>query len=159
MKRFYLILILLILGGCSGQTGQPSATPTQILANLPSQGREIPAVLSYFDEPVVITAPPTVNVNTPFELHVTSYGSGCESAGGMRVEQTGVTTIVNVYDYTTRSLETPCTEQLKRFTHSITLQFSERGEALIMIKGVRVGNDTPSMDGRPATFEHRIIVQ
>lgn len=138
------------------------ATPTTSTAStLAPEERQVSGIIDYFRESqqTVVTAPATINVNTPFEISISTFGSGCERSGGANVRVAGLQADVEVYDYTTRNLETHCTQELKRLSRSINLQFAESGEARIIIHGVRVGPESSSMDGVPTTLEQTIIVQ
>lgn len=143
----------------SSSTSAVPIIPTA--STLAPEERQVPGIINYFRESqqTVVTAPATATVNTPFEISISTFGSGCERSGGANVRITGLQADVEVYDYTTRNLETPCTQELKRLSRSVNLQFAEAGEARIIVHGVRVGPETSSMDGVPATLEKTITVQ
>ena len=175
--RHYLVLFVLSITlyscGISTTVLSPTAIPqTSVLStSTPStavpitpteiQERQVPGIIDYYQESqtTVVSAPETVKVNAPFELEISTYGSGCERSGGANVNIVGLRAEVEVYDYTTRDLVTACTAELIRLTRSVTLVFAETGEAQIIVQGVRVGPETSSMDGIPTTLERTIIVQ
>ena len=152
------------LTACGVATIATSATPTTITpttSSIPAGERQVPGIIDYFREPqhTVIIAPNTITINTPFEIQISTFGGGCERTGSGDVHVTGLQAEVFVYDYTTRNFQTPCTQELKRLSRTVKLQFAEAGEARIIVHGVRVGSETSSMDGVPATLEQTVTVQ
>ena len=152
------------LTACGVATIATSSTPTTITpttSTIAAGERQVPGIIDYFQQPqhTVVIAPNTITVSTPFEVEISTFGDGCVRSGGADVQVIGLQAEVFVYDYTTRSFQTPCTQELKRLTRTVKVQFAEAGEALIIVHGVRVGPETSSMDGVPATLEQTITIQ
>jgi hypothetical protein len=90
---------------------------------------------------------------------ITTFGGGCERKGdeGVLLAENGAT--VMVYDFTTATRPgVPCTTILSRFTHTVTLRFTQPGEKVIQVWGRRTGPDTP-LAGAPIVIERRVTVQ
>ena len=68
-------------------------------------------------------------------VSVTSYGGGCESKGETELAVSGLSAVVTPYDYT-YSATGACTQQLKSFVHSTSIEFAEPGTAQITIRGL-----------------------
>ena len=82
---------------------------------------------------VFFAAPETVQVATPFEVTVRSYGGGCTRAGSTRVTTGLNDVLVEPFDITDRA--DACTAILKFFTHRATLQFTKGGTGIVRVRG------------------------
>jgi hypothetical protein len=131
------------VGGSSGPSPSPEAR-----------------VLGIFDlQQDTVTVPATVRAGQEFPVTITTFGGGCERKGdeGVILSENGATMMV--YDFTTATRPgVPCTTILNRFTHTVTLRFTQPGQALIQVWGRRVGPDTP-LAGVPIVIERRVTVQ
>ena len=108
------------------------------------------------DPPSALVAPDTVRAGVDFQVGATTLGGGCERAGETEVQVSGGVAVVTPYDYTARA--GACHDILLYLPHAATLRFSTPGEAVVRVRGRRVGPDTPR-DGVPHTVEKRVVVR
>jgi hypothetical protein len=123
------------------------------------QAQRVPGILNFQNTQDPIVAPTTAQVNVPFQMTITTYGSGCEEKGdeGVIITDTGAS--VFLYDFTTATRPgVVCTTILKRFQHTVTLSFPTPGEKVIRVWG---RGETPGAPptGAPVILEHRVFVQ
>lgn len=178
MSRLIVFLLLLgLLSACgtpgagSDTTASPSAgadvpaSPSAVAdasdAPQPSAGpgeQQIVGIIDYYDDRTsgVVAAPTTVRAGETFEVTITTFGGGCERAGGADVRVEGLVATISVYDFTVAGPAVSCTAELKRLPRTVSLSFAEAGAAVIRIEGQRVASDTP---GAPTTLEQPITVQ
>lgn len=106
----------------------------------------------------VINAPPRVRLNEDFQVTVTSFGGGCESAADVGVILTDSGATLMVYDFTTATQPgIACTMILKRLPHTATLRFTQAGEKLIRVWGRRAEAGALPL-GVPVVLEQRLTV-
>lgn len=120
----------------------------------------VPGVLSFRAQPTtdVIVAPAIVRVGEVFQVTITTFGDGCDSAGdtGVVFDANGVT--LWVYDITAATHPgVVCTSILKRLRHTVNISFDAPGERVIRVWGRRSGPELPPQ-GEPIVLEHRLTV-
>ncbi len=103
------------------------------------QGRELlRGAIEFFGDPVEITAPDAVTAGTPFTVTVTTYGGGCVGLGETRVTVSGLTVVIEPFDWVTQPQPgAACTDQLIRFRHLATVEIVVRGTATLRVRGRR----------------------
>lgn len=146
--RFAAVLsLLVVLAGCE--------------VPLVQQKHRVSAVISYFGESTndTIQLPQSATAGVPFEVSVTTFGNGCQSAGGADVGVSGLTATVNVYDWSTERPDQLCTSELKRLTRKFTVQFDQPGTAIVRVQGRRVAIETRGFPGEPTVLEKTIVVR
>jgi len=135
---------------CAFSVGAPTTPPPA------SEAR----VLGLFDlQQDMVSAPATVPAGQEFQITITTFGGGCERKGdeGVLLAENGAT--VMVYDFTTATRPgVPCTAIYSRFTHTVTLRFTQPGEKLIQVWGRRTDPSAP-LAGVPLIIERRVTVQ
>ncbi len=130
----------------------------------PDQGTpeaRLPGIVDYFADGSegVLTAPDSVAAGEDFEITIATFGGGCESAGDASLVVGSAGADVLVYDFTSAvSPDIACTDQLQRFTHTLTLRFDQPGEMVLRVWGRRMGPETPGL-GVPTVLEHTITVE
>ena len=142
-----------------GATPTPGSTPPAQAGSMPGE-RRVPGIIDFYDSGTadVITAPDRVRAGEELQVTITTFGGGCERAGGADVRMAANTATVSVYDYSAAGPEVACTQELKRMPRTVTLRFPTPGEALIRVEGVRVGQATPP-EGIPTVLERRLTVE
>jgi hypothetical protein len=107
----------------------------------------------------VIETPKSVKAGNDFEVKILTLGGGCEREGDTTVIQGENDAAIFVYDFTSATKpDVPCTKELKRLSHRVTLQFKKAGEVIIRLWGRRIGSDTPP-GGEPMILEKKIVVE
>jgi hypothetical protein len=167
----FTLLAALWLGACAAVPGQPALTAPAVdqtaiatappAPDLEAQEARVPGMLEFQAEDAadVVTMPETVQAGEAFDITITTFGGGCDSAGETAVLLTPNTAAVMVYDITTATRpDVICPAVLRRLPHTATLQFDEPGEALIQIWGRRMSADT-SPAGAPVVLERRVTVE
>ena len=103
------------------------------------QGRELlRGAIEFFGDPVEITAPDAVTAGAPFAVTVTTYGNGCVALGETRVTVSGLTVVVEPFDWVAQQPPgAACPEQLILFSHLATVEIVERGTATLRVRGRR----------------------
>ena len=92
-------------------------------------------------------------------MKILTLGGGCEREGDTSVIQGEVDAAIFVYDFTSATKPaTACTMELKRLSHTATLNFKKPGEVIIRLWGRRTGSDTP-LGGEPMILEKKIMVE
>lgn len=119
VRRAALMLGLLPITACSGLLGPEDETRL--------------GVISFYDDPLVITVPDTVSAGAPFELSVRTYGGGCIRPNGTLVQVEGRAVTVAPYDV--HSGHDYCPDVLRIFDHDATVTLHEAGLAEIRIRG------------------------
>lgn len=163
------LLLLLALSACGSPATSADApasanpSPDAGASANPSPGpdeRQITGIIDYYDDRSagVITAPQTVRAGEAFEVTITTFGGGCERAGGADVKVEGTTATIAVYDFTVAGPAVSCIAELKRLPRTVTLRFDQPGAAVIRVEGQRVGQDAPA-EGVATTLEQPITVQ
>jgi len=108
------------------------------------------------DPPAALVVPDTVRAGADFQVSATTLGGGCERAGETEVDVQGGVATVTPYDYT--ALPAACTDILRHLPHTAVLRFGTPGEAVVRLRGRRVGPDTPP-SGVYLTVEKRVVVR
>lgn len=108
------------------------------------------------DPPGALVAPDTVRAGVDFQVAATTLGGGCERAGETETQVSGGVAVVTPYDYTEFGAD--CPDILRHLPHTATLRFPAPGEAVVRLRGRRVGPDTPR-EGVPHTVERRVVVR
>ncbi|MEO7648259.1 MAG: hypothetical protein ABIV11_08500 [Gemmatimonadaceae bacterium] len=121
------MFVLPLVLACAGTT-----------ATAPDQGRRLGTIAGFqLNDPNVAVVPDGRTVT----VSVTTYGGGCESKGETEVAVNGLTAVVTPYDYTSTATGA-CTDILRSFVHSTSIQFAGPGTAQIIVRG---------LDGRTRT--------
>ena len=105
-------------------------------------------------EPLV--APDTVQVNTEFDITITTFGpNSCYSAAREEIERAPMRVEIAVYDqYETGDVA--CQDVIFPLSRTISMAFANAGEATIELNGRRPG---PVDDPEPLTLTHTVIVE
>ena len=161
-----LILLVFVLSACGvPEVAAPAATP--VTNDMPSPElsatageRRVAGIIDFYTSGTddVITTPTSVRVGEDVQVTVTTFGGGCERAGGVEVQMTANTATLSVYDYSSAGPDIMCTTELKRMPRAVTLRFPDAGQAVIRVEGTRVGPETPPA-ATPTILEHRLAVQ
>lgn len=110
-----------------------------------------PGVIAFYDDPVMVQAPDTVEAGTTFGVTVRTYGDGCVTRGEIRVEQDGPIAIVRPYDV--HSGASVCTQELRMFDHRATISVDEPGTAEIRVHGRELPADSAMVITRSVVVE------
>lgn len=125
-----LLLPVMVAGvvttGCSGVLG------------LDAEKR--PGIIAFYDDPVVVDVPDTVEVGAPFEVSVRTYGGGCIRKDGTEVEEDGLRIQIRPYDI--HSGASICTAELRLFDHRVTVSFGRAGVGEIQVHGWEMPADS-----------------
>lgn len=100
----------------------------------------------------VLRAPDSVSVGHPFTITVTTLGNSCTRADGVEVRvdpEFPHLRVVRPYDL--HRITGVCQDIGRALPRDVTLQFGERGEAVIRV----VGQSHPDL---PNQFEKRVVV-
>lgn len=125
MRRGLFILPLLL--ACAGTT-----------ATAPEQQRQLGTIAGFqLNDPTITVIPDGRTV----AVSVTTYGGGCESQGETEVAVNGLSAVITPYDYTSTSTGA-CTDILRSFVHSTSIQFGTAGSARIVVRGLDGGSRT-----------------
>ena len=157
-----LVLLIWVMSACGvPQAAAPAATdgPSPELSATTGE-RRMAGIIDFYTSGTndVIAAPSSVRVGEDVQVTVTTFGGGCERAGGVDVTMTSNTATLAVYDYSTAGPDVACTTELKRMPRTVTLRFPASGQAVIRVEGTRMGPETPPA-GIPTFLEHRLAVQ
>jgi hypothetical protein len=80
-----------------------------------------------------LQVPESTGAGQSFEVTVVTSGDGCQSIGDVEVTLEG--DVANLVPYDIRTLDSrPCTLEIKKFVHVITLQFDAVGEARVILQ-------------------------
>ena len=136
----------------------PSAEASQPGGAGEPAGQRVSGIVDYYADGSagVITAPATVTAGQPFDITITTFGGGCESAGGGDVVVAGDVATIDVFDWSVAGPTVSCVAMLKRLPRTVSVTFATPGPATIKVNGQRVGQETP---GQPTTLEHQLTVQ
>jgi len=120
----------------------PASTPVFVVALLslaacdsvfgPDEDRRT-GVIAHYGDPVVLSAPDTVQVGVPFEISIVTYGNGCLSEGETQVRVRGLQVDVTPYDI--HSGAAACDDILNYFPHRVTLALPTPGLAHLLFHG------------------------
>lgn len=132
-----LMLTSVLAGGCAGM--------------LESKEDRRLGVIAFYDEPVTVQAPDTVEAGAAFEVTVRTYGDGCVTRGETIVEQDGLIVIVRPYDV--HSGASVCTQELRMFDHRASVSVDEPGTAEIRVRGRKLPADSAVVVTRSVVVE------
>jgi hypothetical protein len=152
LKESYLTLILAVI--------LLTAVPVFVSGQSKSTDARVPGIIDMNTQSeFVIETPKSVKAGKNFEVKILTLGGGCEREGDTSVIQGENDAAIFVYDFTTATQPgMACTMELKRLSHTVTLQFKKPGEVIIRLWGRRVGTDTP-LGGEPMILEKKIVVE
>lgn len=86
-----------------------------------------------------VSAPDTVQAGTPFPVLVTTVGpTVCWVASGGQVEMQPGVALVTPFDYTPEDHWTACGDALLELPRTVTVTFSQAGDAVLRVQGRRV---------------------
>jgi hypothetical protein len=108
-------------------------------------------VIAYYEFPVEISLPDTVQVGEPFEVSIHTYGGGCISEGPTKVRVRGLRIDVTPYDI--HSGARACTDDLGVFPHKATLALPTPGLARFLFFGKQKPDNLPITVGREVYVE------
>jgi hypothetical protein len=113
------------------------------IAGLTERWERQPAYL-VDDQEARVVVPAQVNAGADFQVNITTYGGGCERQGETEVSVSHQTRMANVtpYDETNVAAEV-CTQELKMFSHTVTVRFDQPGTALVRVHGRRLQDKAP----------------
>jgi hypothetical protein len=140
----------LLAKGCGENTVPP-------VENLPAQ---VPGIIGFGADSLAdaVKIPAGIETGKEFEVTITTSGNGCFSKGETGVVMSDTGADIFVYDMTTAVRPgIACTMILKQMTHTVTLKFSKRGEAVIRVWGRQQTGERPS--GEPLVIERRVMVK
>ena len=123
------LLVLPLVLACGGTT-----------ATAPDQGRRLGMIAGFQSNDPHITVVPSGRTVT---VSVTTYGGGCESQGETEVVVNGLNAVVTPYDYTKVPVGGACTDILRSFVHTTSIQFAGPGTAQITVRGLGWRTRTP----------------
>ena len=87
----------------------------------------------------VIVAPDEVAVDQDFEATITTIGpNGCWSVDGADVDSSPLLAEIMPWDRVSTDPEIACTQALVALARTVTLRFTEKGDATIRVLGRRV---------------------
>lgn len=105
--------------------------------------REVPGIIDFHEDGVVVSVPDTVRAGVPFEVAVRTYGGGCISEGGTKVEpQDGLVFDVRPFDVDRSRPGVACTMELRYFEHRAEVTVPSAGFATIRFHGLRHPEDS-----------------
>lgn len=134
MRRFPPFLLAALASACTSITE-------------PEETRVVGSVW-FYQQPVVVVVPDTVDAGVPFTVRVHTYGGGCERKGETEAYVRGDSAIVFPFDYTYQGEEYGCEDILKVFEHATTLTFADRGTARVEVHGRAFPENEPRTDVR-----------
>lgn len=140
MRRLALPVLATLLVACS-------SSPTE-----PHETRVVGAVW-FYQQPVVLEVPDTVDAGVPFFVRVHTYGGGCERMGETEAYVDASSAVVFPFDYTRRGADVGCEDLLKTFVHETSVTFTERGLGRVEVHGRAFPED------EPRTRTHRVVVR
>lgn len=96
-----------------------------------------PGRITFHSDTVVLVVPDTVQIATPFEVAIRTYGDGCVDEGDTQVITSGSLIEVIPFDiFVVRAGPNHvCTDILRHFPHRTMLQFLTAGEATVRARG------------------------
>ncbi len=139
----YLGAALAVAGAIACGDGL-DAGPTDVLR---------PAVIEFFDQPVLINLPGQAAAGQPVVLEVVSFGNGCVRLGETRVTERASGFLVEPFDFETVGIDVVCAEILNSITHAVSLTFPSAGTFTVEIRGGR------QPEGDLVSFERTVDVQ
>lgn len=105
----------------------------------PGETRRL-GVIDFYQEPVVIAVPDTVQAGAAFEVSVRTYGGGCITEGETETRVEGLSADVRPYDL--HSGAGVCTDELRIFDHQATLAFEQEGVGEVRFHGREMPADS-----------------
>lgn len=161
MKLSVSVIKSTLLGAfafCAMTFAQMPPTPP---AQTPPEGAQrLPGVFS-FDENAsgqIVRVPESVRPGQEFQVVITTVGGGCEEQGDQGVVLGMRSAEIHVYDFTTATRpDTVCTAIIKRFEHTVTLNFPEPGVYALHVWGRQTGRYYPN-GGAPVVLTVPVTV-
>lgn len=120
MRHLLALTALVLLPACDWVVGPEEAARV--------------AAIAFHHDPVTVSVPDQVNVGTPFEVSIRTYGGGCVREGSTDVIVRGSTVDIRPYDIHTG--QDVCTDILHVFEHAASLTLTAPGPAVIRFHGV-----------------------
>ena len=109
------------------------------------------SVVDFYQEPIVLQAPDTVNVGEPFEVTTATYGNGCLQAGATLTDIGPGVAMIELFDRVPDA--DVCTDNLVRIDRTAVIRFEEPGRARILVRG----HSLP--ENEEVLLEHDVFVQ
>lgn len=126
IRLLHVTALILVATGCTALLG-------------PGETRRL-GVIDFYQDPVVIAVPDTVQAGAAFEVSVRTYGGGCITKGDTETQVEGLTAEVRPYDL--HSGAEVCTDELRIFDHRATLAFEQAGLAEVRFHGREMPADS-----------------
>lgn len=126
MKKWFVLLFVIQACGSSPSIGDPFAAFNSV-------DGQIPGIISFYRDSVVIDVPTTATVGQPFDVLVWTRGNGCFSKGATTVTTTGGRTLVEPFDSVRRDIV--CNSILLLFEHVASVTLTEPGETTVVVRG------------------------
>ena len=133
-------LAVLLFGSACSSTGPDLGERVEVLGTV-----------QFYEEPVLVQAPDTVDAGASFTVSVRTWGGGCVSEGPTRVSRDGSTVRVEPIDI--EVLAEVCTSELASFMHTGEVTLESPGEATLQIVGRRLPADEIT------TLERTVVVR
>ena len=111
------------------------------------------AILLHYGDTTTVTLPTSARVGVPVSIAVTSFGGGCITQGETEFTLRGLEAEVRPYRYEAVRLppNMACTDELRIFRHTVSLEFEESGDARVRVFGLRRPGDAPHVVERQLT--------
>jgi hypothetical protein len=91
-----------------------------------------------------VVVPARVNAGADFQVNVTTYGGGCHRQGETEVSVSQGARMAEVSPYDEVNVAAGvCTQELKMFSHTVTVRFDQPGTALVRVHGRRLQDKAP----------------
>lgn len=122
--------------------------------NSGSTFKTLPGVLTYHDQPLQVTLPDTVPVNTQFAATVITYGTGCIAQGSTEIIINDLDAELKPYDWYVGEIPPDwiCTDAVRMYEHTVLLKFTRTGTANITFTGRSLPDDQPMTVSYPVTI-------
>ena len=101
--------------------------------SLVGEGRQV-GVLVFYGDSAHVTAPESVALGEPATIVVKTAGGGCIRTGDTEVQVTGLVAELTPYDHFPSAGQI-CTADFRLNTHTVTVQFTQRGQATVRVRG------------------------
>ena len=137
IRTALLLSALFLVAGCDSIFG-------------PEEERRI-GVIAFYDQPIVIDLPDTVQVGVPFVVSIQTYGGGCLSEGPTKIRVRGL--LIDVTPYDIHNGAEACEDILNMFPHETTLALPTPGLAQFLFYGRQKPDNLPLTVGREVFVE------
>ncbi|NNM05134.1 MAG: hypothetical protein HKO65_08540 [Gemmatimonadetes bacterium] len=118
----------------------------------PDEDRRV-GVIAFYQQPVTIGVPDTVQLGERFEVSVLTYGGGCLSEGETKIRVRGLQVDVTPFDI--HSGARACTDDLRFFPHQTTVALPTPGLARFLFHGKQEPDGLRITVGRDVYVESR----